>query len=242
MNRRILIAGNWKMNTTRNEALQLITAIQQAPVPDGVDVVIFPPFVWLEAVGRSLRDQVQLGAQDCSAEARGAFTGQVSAEQIRELCDWVIVGHSERRRDGSESNELVGRKAAAAIAAGLTPIACVGESIETRESGRAEAFVGSQIDAILEAAGPDTTDLVIAYEPIWAIGTGVSATADDAQAMCAFIRGRLGRRGENVSVLYGGSVVPENASAYLAQNDVDGLLVGGASLKADQFLAIVGAC
>lgn len=242
MNRNRVIAGNWKMNTTRNDALQLVTALEQSSVPDGAEVVIFPPFVWLEAVGRLLRSRIQLGAQDCSAEARGAFTGQVSAEQIRELCRWVIVGHSERRRDGCESNELVGRKASAALSAGLTTIACVGESIETRESGHAEAFVGGQIDAIIETVGADSTALVIAYEPIWAIGTGISATADDAQAMCAFIRNRLGHRGGSTKVLYGGSVTPENASSYLSQIDVDGLLVGGASLKADQFIAIVGAC
>ncbi|MBX3070004.1 MAG: triose-phosphate isomerase [Thermomicrobiales bacterium] len=231
------------MNTTRNDALALASALTDADLPQNVDVAVFPPSIWIEAVRRALGQDIHLGAQDCSAEVKGAFTGQVAAVQLRELCDMVIVGHSERRRDAYESDELVGRKAAAALAAGLTPIACVGESLEVREAGEAENVVGSQVDAIVQAIGDvPASEFVLAYEPIWAIGTGRSASSEDAQSMCAFIRSRIGAGGPDVRILYGGSVVPDNAGAYLAQADVDGLLVGGASLKADQFLAIVAAC
>jgi triosephosphate isomerase len=231
------------MNTTRNDALALASALTDAGVPQDVDVAIFPPSIWIEAVRRALGQNIHLGAQDCSAEVKGAFTGQVAAAQLRELCSMVIVGHSERRRDACESDDLVGRKAAAALAAGLTPIACVGESLEVREAGEAENVVGSQVDAIVREIGDvPASEFVLAYEPIWAIGTGRSASSEDAQSMCAFIRSRIGAGGPDVRILYGGSVVPDNAGAYLAEADVDGLLVGGASLKADQFLAIVAAC
>ncbi len=244
MARRVLIAGNWKMNTSRNEALALATSMLKRHSSAEVDCVIFPPVIWLEAVARVLAgSSVQVGAQDCSSEARGAFTGQIAPDMVRELGNWVIVGHSERRRDAGESDQLVGRKAAAALQADLTPIMCVGESLEVRESGNAEAFVGDQVDAILaENTSTPGDRLVFAYEPIWAIGTGRSASAEDAQTMAAFIRRRVGARGQGVRVLYGGSVTADNAPAYLVNPDVDGLLVGGASLKADQFLAILAAC
>ncbi|MEZ4500201.1 MAG: triose-phosphate isomerase [Thermomicrobiales bacterium] len=150
MARRVLIAGNWKMNTSRNEALALATSMLKRHSSAEVDCVIFPPVIWLEAVARVLAgSSVQVGAQDCSSEARGAFTGQIAPDMVRELGNWVIVGHSERRRDAGESDQLVGRKAAAALQADLTPIMCVGESLVVSASGKAEAFVGDQVDAIL---------------------------------------------------------------------------------------------
>ncbi len=243
--RKPLIAGNWKMNASRNDALALATTVAQAPRLANADVVIFPPFLWLEAVARAISgSNLGLGGQDCSAEDRGAYTGQISAPMLTELCDWVIVGHSERRRDAAESDALVGRKARAALLAGLRPIVCVGEAIDARESGRHEHVVGGQVEAVLaEVSDIDTSTLVWAYEPIWAIGTGRSASPSDAQAMAAYIRSKTrSQLGEDVRILYGGSVVPENATTYLSEPDVDGLLVGGASLKADQFLAIIEAC
>ncbi|MGD9715329.1 MAG: triose-phosphate isomerase [Thermomicrobiales bacterium] len=240
-----LIAGNWKMNTSRNDALALATEVCEATLPPGVEVVIFPPFIWLEAIARATRgSSVALGAQDCSDQTSGAFTGQISAGMLSELCRWVIVGHSERRRDACESDQLVGRKARAAIESGLKPIVCVGESLEVRENNEQERIVGAQIEAVLtELRGLDVTECVIAYEPIWAIGTGRSASADDAQRMASFIRASIANQfGGNLRILYGGSVVAQNASSFLSEPDVDGLLVGGASLKPEEFLSIIESC
>lgn len=243
--RKTLIAGNWKMNSSRNDALALATTIAHSPLPANTEVAIFPPFLWIEAVARAIASsELGIGGQDCSAELQGAFTGQISAPMLAELCGWVIVGHSERRRDAAESDALVGRKTRAALLAGLTPIVCVGEALDAREAGQQEQVVGAQVEAVLaELADIDASTLLFAYEPIWAIGTGRSASSGDAQSMAAYIRSRIiSHLGGAVRVLYGGSVVPENATSYLSQPDVDGLLVGGASLKADQFLAIIEAC
>jgi triosephosphate isomerase len=245
--RRPLIAGNWKMNLEEWAAVELAGSIADGWPSGSSDVVICPPFPWLVPVSAVLQgSRVALGAQDCSAEPSGAYTGQVSAPMLNGLCSYVIVGHSERRRDCCESNELVGNKAKAAIEAGLTPIACVGESLEVRDAGKALFWVETQISAILSAVGEAAVErLVIAYEPIWAIGTGRSATPEDAEEVCSGIRSQLAAVNSGaanaVRILYGGSANAGNAGTYLGMANVDGLLVGGASLKADSFLEIVAA-
>ncbi|MCC6673564.1 MAG: triose-phosphate isomerase [Thermomicrobiales bacterium] len=240
-----LIAGNWKMNLEEWAAVELAGSIADGLGEGAAEVVICPPFPWLVPVSAVLQgSRVRLGAQDCSAETSGAFTGQVSATMLNGLCSHVIVGHSERRRDCCESNELVGRKAAAAIDAGLVPIACVGESIDVRNAGNAVSWVDEQVAAIVAGVGAERLGrLVIAYEPIWAIGSGRSASPDDAEEIGAAIRQQLKTSNpgaaEAVRILYGGSATPANARAYLDMSDVDGLLVGGACLKSDSFLEIV---
>lgn len=240
-----LIAGNWKMNLEEWAAVELAGSIADGLGEGAAEVVICPPFPWLVPVSAVLQgSRVRLGAQDCSAETSGAFTGQVSATMLNGLCSHVIVGHSERRRDCCESNELVGRKAAAAIDAGLVPIACVGESIDVRNVGNAVSWVDEQVAAIVAGVGAERLGrLVIAYEPIWAIGSGRSASPDDAEEIGAAIRQQLKTSNpgaaEAVRILYGGSATPANARAYLDMPDVDGLLVGGACLKSDSFLEIV---
>lgn len=242
-----LIAGNWKMNLEEWQAVELAGSIADGFQTPGVDVVVCPPFPWLVPVFAVLQgNPVALGAQDCSAETSGAYTGQVSPAMLNAVCSYVIVGHSERRRDCCESNELVGKKTKAALDAGLTPIACVGESLEVRDAGQAISWVGDQVDAIIDAVGADELrKVVIAYEPIWAIGTGRSATPDDAEEVVAAIRARASASNPaaaaQLRILYGGSANAENASTYLATENIDGLLVGGASLKADSFLEIVSA-
>jgi len=229
MNRRKLIAGNWKMHGSA-AALTEIDKIAAA-VPDGADVAIFPPFTLIVgAVGRG----VAIGGQDCHDQVQGAHTGCVSAVMLAEtgatLC---IVGHSERRADNGETDAIVRAKARAATAAGLTAIVCVGESLVQREAGEAEAVVRSQLAGSL----PDQhAGLVVAYEPVWAIGTGLVASVDDIAAMHGAIRSVVG---ESVRILYGGSVKASNAAEILATPDVDGALVGGASLKAADFVPIV---
>jgi triosephosphate isomerase len=242
-----LIAGNWKMNLEEWAAVELAGSIADG-LPDGrSDVVACPPFPWLVPVSAVLEgSRLALGAQDCSAETSGAYTGQVSATMLNGLCRYVIVGHSERRRDACESDELVGQKASATLAAGMTPIACVGESLEVRDTGETLPWVTTQIDAIISAIGSENVAAtVIAYEPIWAIGTGRSASPEDAEEVAAAIRSRIAEAdpasAETVRILYGGSANAENAGAYLETANIDGLLVGGASLKPDSFLEIVAA-
>jgi len=242
-----LIAGNWKMNLEEWAAVELAGSIADGLPAGNADVVICPPFPWLVPVSAVLEGSaVALGAQDCSAEAAGAYTGQVSATMLNGLCRYVIVGHSERRRDCCESDELVGSKARTALDGGLTPIACVGESLDVRDSGNALSWIEAQVDAIVSAVGKDALHkIVIAYEPIWAIGTGRSASPEDAEQVAVAIRARVAQSApdvaETVRILYGGSANETNAQSYLATENIDGLLVGGASLKADSFLAIVAA-
>ncbi len=246
-----LIAGNWKLHTTPSEALTWVRAfledLAQAPVT-GVDLALHVPFTHLLALAPVLRGSpVALGAQDVSAHAQGAHTGEVSAVMLVDAgATSVIVGHSERRADHAESDEIVRAKAAAALGAGLVPVVCVGEVEADRVAGRHEDVVVGQLRGSL--AGLDVGNaqaLVVAYEPVWAIGTGRTATAEDAQAMSAVVRGVLretfGALGEDVRVLYGGSVKPGNAAELLAMPDVDGGLVGGASLDRDALVAIARA-
>lgn len=241
--RRRMVAGNWKMNTTLEQAKTLASAIAEQ-APRALDVVICPPFPWLLTVKDAIAaSEVLLGAQNCWTEPSGAFTGEVAPEMLAEMCAFVIVGHSERRTILHESDELVSRKIRAALRAGLRPIICVGESREIRDSDAAEAFVENQIHSALNGLMPADLDrCTIAYEPIWAIGTGASATSEDIESMSASIRRMVAEHdaasAESMRVLYGGSVNPGNFGAIIACPNVDGALVGGASLKADSFLQL----
>ncbi|MGE0582462.1 MAG: triose-phosphate isomerase [Steroidobacteraceae bacterium] len=248
MSRRPLVAGNWKMHGSRTENASLVEAIVSSHGLGAADCVVCPPFVYLADVARLLRDStVALGAQNVCAEAQGAYTGEVSAAMLQDLgCTVVIVGHSERRALYGESDSLVARKFAAAQSRGLAPILCVGESLAEREAGQTTAVVARQLDAVLELVDAATlAGAVLAYEPVWAIGTGHNASPEQAQEVHAFIRGRIAARDAKIAgqvrILYGGSVKAGNAAELFAQPDVDGGLIGGASLKADEFLAIVAA-
>ena len=244
--RRPFIAGNWKMYKTTSEAVALVQALK-----DGLrsehEVLVAPPFTALAAVAPLLRGTpIALGAQDMHWEAEGAFTGAVSGPMLKDAgCSHVLVGHSERRQLFGETDETVARKTAAALAHGLTPIACVGETLAERESARTMEVVERQVERALRALTPDqAAGIVVAYEPVWAIGTGRVATPEQAQEVHAFIRRLVARsHGDPVAarlrILYGGSVKPDNAAALMAQPDLDGALVGGASLDAASFLKIV---
>ena len=246
--RRKMVAGNWKMNGSRAGNAALLEAIVSADLPEQVDVVVCPPAVYLQEVGRSLRPTaVALGAQNTSAEAPGAYTGEIAAAMLKDVgCTYVIVGHSERRALYGEGDELVARKFAASQAKDLVPILCVGESLAERKSERTFEVVGRQLDAVVGLAGIAAfAHAVVAYEPVWAIGTGRTATPAQAQEVHAFIRSRLAARDAKIAaglkILYGGSVKAGNAAELFANADVDGGLIGGASLLAEEFLAIVRA-
>jgi len=240
---RQLIAGNWKMHTLRAEAATLATGVRDGSAGLGCDLLVCPPFVHLESVARLLGgSSVAVGGQDCHQDNQGAHTGDVSAPMLRDAgATWVILGHSERRQDHGETDELVREKAVAATRSGLTPIICVGETDEHRRSGQETDVVGWQIAGSL----PKGFEGVVAYEPIWAIGSGKTPTEQQVATMHAFIREELNRQfgeaGRRVRVLYGGSVRPANAAALLAVPEVNGALIGGASLKAEDFLAIARA-
>jgi triosephosphate isomerase len=246
----MLIAGNWKMNTDRTAASALAEAVAKEATPlisESVRVAVCPPFVNLEAVASALRDsKVLLGAQNMHQEGSGAFTGEVSGPMLRAIgCELVILGHSERRQYFQEDDALVHAKCQAARGVGLVPIVCVGETIEQRENGLEEEVVGSQIEGAFSGLDCSTDWLpVVAYEPVWAIGTGHTATPDQAQDMHRFIRARLhdivgSDLASRMDILYGGSMKPSNADELLAQPDIDGGLIGGASLKAGDFIDIV---
>jgi triosephosphate isomerase len=237
------------MHGSRGENARLIEeVIGGYPASAGADCVVCPPFVYVQEVGRMLRDSpIALGAQDTCAETHGAFTGEVSAGMLKDVgCRYVIVGHSERRLIYRESDQLVARKFASAHAKGLIPILCLGEQLADREASRTEEVVGRQLDVVLELCGPEVLGHgVVAYEPVWAIGTGRNATPQQAQDAHMFIRARIAARdariAERTRILYGGSVKAGNAAELFAMPDVDGGLIGGASLKADEFLAILAA-
>ena len=236
------------MHGSRQENTVLVEAILGAPTHASVEYLICPPFVYLAEIARQLRGSaVRLGAQNVSAEAQGAYTGEVSAAMLRDVgCDFVIVGHSERRALYDEDDMIVARKFAAAQSRQLTPILCVGEQLSEREAGLTHAVVARQLDAVVELTGIASFDrAVIAYEPVWAIGTGRTASPEQAQDVHAFIRQRLGQRDAKIAaglqILYGGSVKKGNVRELFAQPDVDGGLIGGASLKAEEFLSCMAA-
>jgi len=247
--RRPLVAGNWKMHGSRAETAGLIEELlARAPAKPTAACVICPPFVYLYEAARLVRDSIlSLGAQDVCADAHGAFTGEVSAAMLKDVgCEYVIVGHSERRLLYRENDQLVARKFGAAHSKGLVPILCVGEQLADREAGRTSEVIARQLDAVLELCGAGALGHgVVAYEPVWAIGTGRNATPEQAQEVHAFIRARVGERDARIAaatrILYGGSVKAGNAAELFAMPDVDGGLIGGASLKADEFLTILAA-
>lgn len=241
---RRLVVGNWKMNLLCAGALELVDALaQHDAVSDSiVDVVVCPPFTVLADVGRRLHG-ISLGGQNCHVELKGAFTGEISAEMLADAgCTWVILGHSERRRDQHETDGEIGRKVLRAIECGLRPIVCIGEQLADRQQGHTTQVLQQQLDGIIESAGAGAVSAgVIAYEPVWAIGTGLAATAEQAQEVHAMIRGHLAQRGieRDVPLLYGGSVAESNAAELFGCPDIYGALVGGASLKPAEFARII---
>ena len=248
--RRPFIAGNWKMNLVGAEANALARAVAEGSSADsGVDVAVCPASVYLATVGEAVRGSiVGLGAQDMYHAKSGAYTGEISGGMLRDVgCQYVILGHSERRNILGESSQVVCQKLKAALSVGLTPIVCLGELLEQREAGKTLEVIQQQFDGSFEGiSGDEISTAVIAYEPVWAIGTGKVATPDQAEAVHADLRRILTDRynadvAESVRIQYGGSVKPSNASELLAQPNIDGALVGGASLVADDFLAIVAA-
>lgn len=244
-----LVVGNWKMHGTLAANGELLRGIVAglAGLPEGVALAVCPPFPYLaQAVELLAASVVAVGAQDVSANDKGAFTGEVSAQMLKDLaCRYAIVGHSERRTLHGESDALVAAKAQAALGAGLTPIVCVGETLEERESGVTAQVIARQVDVVLEALGGRIADCVLAYEPVWAIGTGRTASPAQAQEVHALIRSQIAAREPQatagVRILYGGSVKPQNAGELFSMPDIDGGLIGGASLVAADFLAIAAA-
>ena len=244
------IAGNWKMNTTISETESLLEALK--PLLEkvkGVDVAVAPPFPYLAIASRSLEEsQIRLGAQNMAWETSGAFTGEVSGKMLKDVgCDYVILGHSERRHLFGETDDMIRRKILKALEFGLLPIVCVGETLDERESEKTSIVIENQINGCLgDLSTEQIKNITIAYEPVWAIGTGKTATPEQAQEVHRYIRDWLIKNfnrvvGEGVRIQYGGSVKPENAQSLLAQADIDGALVGGASLSAESFAAIARA-
>ena len=246
--RRKIVAGNWKLHGDRKFARELLDAVAAVGAPEGVERIILPPLPYLgELIWQYDKHGLQFGAQDVSANEKGAYTGEVSAAMLLDVgARYGLVGHSERRQYHHESSEYVAKKFFAAKRAGLTPILCVGESLRERESGQTEWRIEEQLEPIFAMGGPEALEgAIVAYEPVWAIGTGRTATPEQAQAVHAFIRGEVAARSATIAgslpILYGGSVKPDNAQALFSQPDVDGGLVGGASLVARDFLAIAAA-
>ncbi|MBM3926454.1 MAG: triose-phosphate isomerase [SAR202 cluster bacterium] len=245
---RFIAAGNWKMNTTLPEAKALALAIPKAlngPPPSHVETIICPPYISLAVVRDALRGSgIVVGAQNAHWEQKGAFTGEVSPSMLKDLCEYVIVGHSERRHVMGESDDTINRKVKAVYAAGLKPILCVGETLEQRQRDGAEGVVRRQLESGLNGVR-DISELVIAYEPVWAIGTGVAATPDTVREITSgAIRAEIAKLhgsdiADEVPVLYGGSANPDNASGFLKEPSIQGTLIGGASLNAEQFAKIV---
>ncbi len=248
--RRIFIAGNWKMNLTRDKSVALAGALAgKLGTQKRVQVAVCPPSLYLEAVGEAVKDScVGVGAQNIYHEPEGAYTGEISAAMLCDIgCKYAILGHSERRHILGESNEDVNKKLVAALAAGLTPIVCVGELLEERKAGRTAEVVQEQFDgSFAGVSADDMVKAVIAYEPVWAIGTGETATPDQAEEVHADLRKLMESRYNSevaaaVQIQYGGSVKPSNAAELLSQDNIDGALVGGAALEAESFLGIVKA-
>ncbi|WP_423127138.1 triose-phosphate isomerase [Gaoshiqia sp. Z1-71] len=250
--RKKVVAGNWKCNTTLQEGVELAKAVSELVAKEGakdVVVVLGTPFTHLTKVVETVdSNRIGVAAQNCAAEAKGAFTGEVSAAMVKSTgAEFVILGHSERREYYGETSEILNKKVALALANGLTPIYCCGEALEIRNAGTQNDFVKTQLDeTVFQLSAEDFSKIIIAYEPIWAIGTGVTASSEQAQEMLAFIRGLIADKfgaavAEETSILYGGSCSPKNANELFANPDIDGGLIGGASLKAEDFLAIINA-
>ncbi|MGD2095441.1 MAG: triose-phosphate isomerase [Phycisphaerales bacterium] len=249
--RKPFVAGNWKMNTDSHTSVELAERIasESMDVSGKVTLAVCPPFVYLHAVAKALSSSgVSVGAQDVYFEPKGAFTGEISTSMLKDIgCAYCLCGHSERRHVICETDELINKKTIAAIGGGLLPILCVGELLEERKASRTEEIVTRQLEKGLAGLSAEKISAVtIAYEPVWAIGTGLTATTQQAQEVHDFIRNLLGKMydkkiAEEIRILYGGSVKPGNAKELMEGPDIDGLLVGGASLKADDFLAIIRA-
>jgi len=250
--RKPFVAGNWKMNTDSRSSVALATGVAEGSVESAgqnVDVAVCPPFVYLRAVASAVSSSsVAVGAQDIYFEEKGAFTGEISASMLKDIgCTYALCGHSERRHVIGETDELVNKKLTAAIAGGLLPILCVGELQSEREGGQTEEVVARHVkEGLAGLSAENVSAVTVAYEPVWAIGTGLTATPDQAQQVHAFIRKLLSDLYDNkmadaIRILYGGSAKPGNAAELMSQGDIDGLLVGGASLKVEDFLGIIQA-
>jgi triosephosphate isomerase len=246
--RKKIIAGNWKMNMNLHQSQKLVSElINGLGKNDKAEVIVCPPFTSLSEVSNLLKGtQIKLGAQNMYYEESGAYTGEISADMLKSVgCEYVILGHSERRVIFNESDELINKKILAALSKGLKPIFCVGELLEQRESGNTMQVVSRQVEKGLEGVTPaQMKNIIIAYEPVWAIGTGKTATPEQAQEVHFFIRELVAKKfsttvAENLIIQYGGSVKPDNSGELLSQKDIDGALVGGACLKADSFLGII---
>ena len=240
--RRKLVVGNWKMHGSHSANAELLAGISAAR-PFVCDVAVCVPYPYLSETAVALAaSELRWGAQDCSAHEQGAYTGEVSVAMLSEFgCRYVIVGHSERRQHHAESDQWVADKAKIALAKGITPIVCVGETLAQREAGETEAVVKRQLSAVIHALGHCAGEMVVAYEPVWAIGTGRVAAPEQAQAVHALLRAQLKAATEHadaMKILYGGSMKPDNAATLMAQPDIDGGLIGGASLKVADFVAI----
>lgn len=248
------IAGNWKMHTTPDEAATLARGIAEScaalSLPTSVQALVCPPFTNLDrvlGVTHDVASEVMVGAQNCHQEHKGAFTGEVSAQMLKAMgCNHVILGHSERRQYFGETDDLIGKKIVAALQSGLTPLYCVGETLNERQSGATFTVLRQQMTTALAGVSlSDTQEIVVAYEPVWAIGTGLAATSEQAQEAHLFIRGVLrelyGNRAESINIVYGGSLKPDNALELLGKPDVNGGLIGGASLQVDSFMEIIRA-
>lgn len=240
-----MIAGNWKMNTTVSEAVELVSEMRhELDEIDNIDKVICPPFISLAVVGELIKGtSIKLGAQNMYFEEKGAYTGEISPLMLADLCELVIIGHSERRQYFNETGEMVNKKILAALGVGLKPILCIGERLEENEAGRTEEVVTGQLRSALAGVNRPN-DLIIAYEPVWAIGTGKAATGKQANETIGFIRRNLAElygkeMAQEVRILYGGSVTAANTGEFINQPEIDGALVGGASLKASEFLSII---
>ncbi len=248
--RQKIVAGNWKCNTNLQEGVELAKAVDTLVANEGADdvvVVLGTPFTHITKVVETVNtDRIGVAAQNCAAEAKGAYTGEVSAEMVKSTgAEYVILGHSERREYYGETSETLNKKLALALENGLTPIYCCGEALEIREAGTQNEFVKKQLDeTVFQLSADDFKKIVIAYEPIWAIGTGVTASSEQAQEIHAFIRSAIAEKfgneiAEETSILYGGSCKPTNAKELFANKDVDGGLIGGAALKAEDFIGII---
>lgn len=243
--RTTLVAGNWKMNGSQSSVKELIAGVTEgAQSLNSVEVAVCPPYIYIPMTAAATQEsQVSVGSQNVSTEPSGAFTGEISTDMVKDFgCKYAIVGHSERRTLYGETDEIVAEKFNTAKNAGLIPIFCIGETLEEREADKTEQVVARQIDAVSALGADAFSNCVIAYEPVWAIGTGKTATPEQAQDVHAFIRQHIAKvnaaDAEKVQILYGGSMKPDNAQELLGQSDIDGGLIGGASLKASDFLAI----